>query len=354
MKPSIPLLIIYFAFILGCTHDSLPDDPSPNTTPYTLKEPSNFPKVVLPADNPMTVEGVRLGRHLYYEKRLSYNNTVSCATCHQHNYNFSTPAPKGTGVNGATPNNVMIHSNLAWQQFYLWNGAATDIEAVAMATITDHIEMDNTWYNALTAIAADSKYPPMFEAAFGKNGVTAKNASKAIAQFVRTMVSSESKFDRVQRGQESFTADEALGYQMFNSEVGDCFHCHGDLTTGNIFGAYGDLQFSNNGIDSILIPNSGRESVSGNVKDRARFKIPSLRNIEYSFPYMHDGRFATLQEVIEHYNQGGYVTSTIDPNMKKAGIGRNWTAQQKAALLAFLKTLTDNSFLTDTSFSAPL
>ena len=353
MRTLIPFFILAIVIGTSCKQEPTTTDPTVNTTPYILKQPANFPKVVLPADNPMTVEGVRLGRHLYYETKLSYNNTVSCATCHQQTSNFSTPAPKGTGVNGTTPNNVMIHSNLAWQQLYLWSGAAPDIEAVALATITDHIEMNNTWENALTAISADPKYPPMFEAAFGKNSITAQNSAKAIAQFVRTMVSSESKFDRVQRGQESFTTEEELGYQIFNSEVADCFHCHGDLTTGNIFGAYGDLQFSNNGIDSVLIPNSGREGATGDIEDRAKFKIPSLRNVEYSFPYMHDGRFTTLQEVIEHYNRGGFITSTIDPNMKKAGIGRNWTPQQKAGLLAFLKTLTDNSFLTDTSFAAP-
>ncbi len=353
MKQIVSTFILALVLVASCTHEPEPTNPSVNTTPYTLKQPANFPKAVLPADNPMTVEGVQLGRHLYYETKLSYNNTVSCATCHNQEHNFSTPTTKGAGVNGPTPNNVMIHSNLAWQQFFMWNGAAPDIEAVAMATIPDHIEMDNTWGNALAAISADPKYPPLFKAAFGENSITAQNATKAIAQFVRTMVSAESKFDRVQRGQETFTAEEALGYQMFNSEDGDCFHCHGDLTTGNIFGAFGDMQFSNNGIDSVLIPNSGREGANGNSEDRAKFKIPSLRNVEYSFPYMHDGRFTTLQEVVEHYNRGGFITATIDPNMKKAGIGRNWTPQQKAGLLAFLKTLTDNSFLTDTSFAAP-
>ncbi len=167
------------------------------------------------------------------------------------------------------------------------------------------------------------------------------------------MVSADSRFDKWQRGEVQFTQLELTGYDMFNSEEGDCFHCHGDLTTGNLFGAWGDLQFSNNGIDSILSTGAGLENVTGDPNDRGKFKIPSLRNVEYSFPYMHDGRFSTLQEVIEFYNMGGHLTPTIDPNMKKAGIGRNWSQTQKDALLAFLKTLTDNSFITDTSFTKP-
>jgi cytochrome c peroxidase len=268
-------------------------------------------------------------------------------------YNFSLPLEKGVGVNGQTPNNVMVHSNLAWQEHFLWNGHAVSIEQVVEMTIPDPIEMNSTWEASLAKIAADPKYQSMYEDAFGPNSITKDNTAKAIAQFVRTMVSADSKFDKWQRGDVQFSSQELMGYDIFNNEVGDCFHCHGDLTTGNLFGAYGDLQFSNNGIDSVLTPNMGLEGTTGNQEDRGKFKIPSLRNVEFSYPYMHDGRFATLQEVIEHYNHGGYLTATLDPNMKKAGIGRNWSQAQKDALLAFLKTLTDNSFLTDTSFSAP-
>ncbi len=353
MKKVYILLIAVLIFGVSCKKDDPDPNPTPNTTPYVFKQPQHFPQPLLPADNPMTVEGIQLGRHLYYETKMSVDNTVSCATCHQQTHNFSTPAPKGTGVNGQTPNNVMIHSNLAWQQHFLWDGHAASIEHVVEMTIPDPIEMNNTWEAALDALKADPKYVKLFERAFGPNSITKDNTAKAIGQFVRTMVSAESRFDKWQRGDVQFTQSELLGYQMFNDENGDCFHCHGDLTTGNLFGAWGDLQYSNNGIDSVLTPNSGLEKVTGNPDDRAKFKIPSLRNVEYSYPYMHDGRFNTLQEVIEHYNMGGHLTSTIDPNMKKAGIGRNWTPTQKEALLDFLKTLTDNSFITDTSFTAP-
>lgn len=353
MRTTVLFAAVFMLAIFGCKKDpATPSTPS-GPTAYSFPQPSNFPAAYLPADNPMTVEGVRLGRHLFYEKRLSVDNTVSCASCHVQDYNFSLPLRNGIGVNGQTTNSVMIHSNLAWQKNFLWNGGAHDIEEVVFHTITDPIEMNNTWEEALSRLSSDPKYVKMFEDAFGANAITVDNACKATAQFVRTFVSANSKFDAWQRGDYVMNASEELGYELFNNEDGDCFHCHGDLTTGNLFGAYGDLQFSNNGVDSILTVNSGREAVTGNPDDRAKFKIPSLRNVEYSFPYMHDGRFQTLQDVIEHYNKGGYLTPTIDPNMKKAGIGRNWTQTKKDGLIDFLKMLTDNSFITDTSFSDP-
>jgi len=353
MKRLAFTLIIGFVGFIACKKDVSPSDPTSKTTAVAFPQPANFPVPTLPADNPLTKEGIKLGRHLYYEKRLSNGNTVSCASCHNQEYNFSSPLPYGIGVNGHTHNSVMIHSNLAWQDLLLWNGGAISIEEVVYYTIIDPIEMNSTWEQSLAKIAADPLYVQMFEGAFGPNSITMENTCKATAQFVRTMVSANSKFDRWQRGEATFTTQELDGYQMFNDENGDCFHCHGDLTTGNLFGAYGDSQFSNNGLDAVLTPLLGRESVTLDSNDRGKFKIPSLRNVEYSYPYMHDGRFTTLQEVIEHYNMGGHITSTIDPNMKKAGIGRNWTQAQKDALLAFLKTLSDNSFLTDTSFSNP-
>ena len=353
MKKLILSIVVLFIGFSACKKDLPPDNPTHTTTPVAFPKPSNFPAPNLPADNPLTKEGIALGRHLYYEKRMSIDNTVSCASCHVHEYNFSLPLPYGIGVNGPTHNSVMIHSNLAWQETLLWNGFASSIEQVAYLTIIDPVEMNSTWEISLGKIENDPKYISLYEAAYGPNAITTENSIKAIAQFVRTMVSGDSKYDKWQRGEEQFTTLELEGYQMFNDENGDCFHCHGDYTTGGLFGAYGDLQFSNNGLDSVLLPNLGREGATGDSNDRGKFKIPSLRNIEYSFPYMHDGRFTTLQDVIEHYNMGGHITYTIDPNMKKAGVGRNWSQQQKDALLAFLRTLSDNTFIADTSFSDP-
>ena len=308
----------------------------------------------MPPSNPLTKEGIRLGRHLFYDERLSGDNSQSCASCHLQESNFSDPNQFSTGIDGSVGDrNAMVIMNLAWQDFFFWDGRSFSLEDQALQPVENPIEMKTTWPEVLAKLSADPVYVKMFQDAFGPDAITKENAAKAIAQFERIMISSNSKFDRWQRGEYQFTQLELDGYQIFNSEEGDCFHCHGDANTGNLFGAYGDLQFSNNGLDSVLKPNTGYEVVTGDSLDRAKFKIPPLRNIEYSFPYMHDGRFNTLQEVIEHYNMGGHITYTIDPNMKAAGIGKNWSAYQKSALIAFMRTLSDDSFLNDTTFSNP-
>jgi cytochrome c peroxidase len=239
--------------------------------------------------------------------------------------------------------------NLAWQEFFFWDGRSPSLEAQALDPIENPIEMNTTWEAVLEKLKADPKYNDLFTRAFGKNSITKENAAKAIAQFERMMVSGNSKFDKYMRGEATLNSLELSGMELFNTERGDCFHCH----SAPIFGAFGADQFMNNGLDSVLSPNSGREVVTGDSLDRGKFKAPTLRNIEYSFPYMHDGRFQTLQEVIEHYNMGGHKSYTIDPNMKAAGIGRNYSQFEKDALIAFLRALSDPEFLTDTTFTDP-
>jgi len=347
---SVGVLVLLF----GCRKDQIVQTPLQSTTPVAFPQPSNFPKASLPADNPLTKEGIKLGRHLFFEKRLSSDNSQSCGSCHFQENNFADPRQFSVGIDGSIGDrNAMILSNLAWQSFFFWDGREQSMEDQALKPVENPIEMKAHWPDVIEKLKADPYYQEMFENAFGPNAITKENAAKAIAQFERMMVSSDSKYDQWKRGEYQFTQIEEDGYVIFNSEVGDCFHCHGDLNTGNIFGAYGDLQFSNNGLDSILKPNTGYEVVTLDSNDRAKFKIPSLRNVDYSFPYMHDGRFTTLQEVIEFYNTGGHVTYTTDPNMKAAGVGKNWSVYTKSALLAFLKTLSDDNFLNDTTFSDP-
>lgn len=331
------------------------DPPSTHTTtPITFVTPNGFLPPVLPNSNPLTEEGVRLGRRLFYDVRLSGDNTMSCASCHLQDFGFADPNRFSVGIDGLEGTfNAPPIMNLAWQEFFFWDGRKFSLEEQAVVPVTDPIEMHEDWQVALAELAADPQYPQLFQEAFGTSEITQERVGLAIAQFERMLVSSNSKYDQFKRGEVNFTDLELEGYNLFHSEDGDCFHCHGDATTGNIFGAFGDIQFSNNGLDSVLRPNSGRERVTGKADDRAKFKIPSLRNIEYTAPYMHDGRFNTLGQVIEFYNFGGHVTPTTDPNMKAAGIGRNWTLRQKQALLAFLETLSDASFVSDTSFSDP-
>ncbi len=337
----------------GCQRDADTDTVS-QATPYPWQTPRGFIAPEFPADNPNTVEGVFLGRKLFYDERLSGDNSLSCAGCHFQDAGFSDPERFSTGIDEVEGSrNAMALVNLAWQEFFFWDGRQSSLEAQALVPIVDPIEMHSDLREVEAKLRADPLYPVLFQKAFGSPEINADRIAKALAQFERVLVSSNSKFDRWFRGEESFSDQELLGYQLFNSERGDCFHCHGDLNTGLTFGAFGNVQFSNNGLDSVLIPGSGLELVTDNPADRARFKIPTLRNVEFTGPYMHDGRFATLRQVIEHYNMGGHPSASLDPNMKAAGVGRNWSPDEKDALLAFMLTLSDLSFLTDTAFSDP-
>jgi cytochrome c peroxidase len=354
MKRGFFLLVGALIALGACQKDEPDVAPVPGATPLALEYPSHFPDPVIPANNPTTVEGVALGRRLFYEKRLSGNNTMACADCHLADYNYADFNRFSTGIDGIQGNrNAMAVINLAWQDFFFWDGRSVSMEEQAGLPVEDPIEMHATWPDVVQKLSADPTYRSLFKAAFGSETITRERATKAIAQFERTMISGNSKFDRFVQGLEALSVQEAQGYAIFNTEIGDCFHCHGDATTGYMFGAFGNLQFSNNGLDSVPLPNSGRERVTGNPADRGKFKIPTLRNVEFSFPYMHDGRFNTLEEVIDFYNTGGHPSPTIDPNMKAAGVGRNWSAEQKQALVAFLKTLSDTDFITDPRFSDP-
>lgn len=355
MKKYVVITLI-LAGVIACQPDQLEELPlpGPDVTYIDFPKPDNFPVPELPADNPLTEEGVELGRHLFYEVRLSGDNTLACAGCHLQDQGFSDFNATSVGIDGISgTKNAMAIFNLAWQEHFFWDGRSPSLEHQAALPVEDPIEMHTTWPEALAKLEQDSLYQALFTAAFGPNSITRENATKAIAQFERILVSADSKFDAWQRGDYQFTQEEALGYNIFNSERGDCFHCHGDINTGNTFGAFGTLQFTNNGLDSNLIPGSGREGVTGDSLDRAKFKIPSLRNVEYTFPYMHDGRFQTLFDVVEFYNTGGFPSYTIDPNMKAAGVGRNWTPAEKAALIAFMRTLSDPNFVTNPAFSDP-
>lgn len=339
------------------------DDPKPNPigpTPYTLNIPEGFPAPFMPNDNPLTEEGIELGRHLFYDKRLSSDLSMSCASCHHQQFAFSDlpDNPLSTGVtNQQTRRNAMPIFNLAWQEFFFWDGRAKSLEEQSLHPIVDPVEMNNDLPTVISRLEADTAYPQMFKAAFGDNKITEDRLAKAIAQFERTIISADSKFDRVVRlQQESFTASEQRGFDMFKSEEGDCFHCHGHLETQFLMGAFGrDNSFINNGLKADYSADQGRMEVTGDPDDLGRFKVPSTRNITVSFPYMHDGSIPSLDSLIEFYNFGGHPgpDNNIDPNMKQAGVGQGWTRQQKQDLAAFLATMTDFTFLDNEAFSDP-
>ncbi len=307
-------------------------------TPYEFDIPDHFPNFVVPDFNTTTEEGIAMGKRIYYDKMLSVGGPLdgkSCASCHVHKTNFS---------NNNDGTSVMPHTNLHWTSYWLWNGGkAGTLEDVMLFEITEFFQADIDLFNS------DTTYKRMSFEAFGSEEVTAQNMSYAVAQWVRTLISSNSKFDRFYNFEEELSPLEQRGMQLFNTEQGDCFHCHSTpLTT--------DQLFHNIGLDSIPTDQDmGRYLITNNESDIGKFKTPSLRNVELTAPYMHDGRFKTLEEVVEHYNSGVKHSNTLDPIMTKPGkeYGLGLSEYDKAAIVAFLKTFTDEEYINDPRFDDP-
>ena len=319
-------------------------------TPMDLNIPASFsrflPAPTIPADNPTTVEGVKLGKKLFFDPKLSNDLTQACASCHLPSQSFDDTLRYSVGIDGiAGTRNAMPIFNHAWNfnGKFFWDGRANGLETQALEPVTNPIEMHDTWSNVVAKLQADSDYPRMFRAAFGTSTIDSLLAAKALAQYERTLISGNSRFDKYSMRQIALTTSELAGYDLFMSESGaDCFHCHGDITNP----LWTDNLFHNNGLDATFTDN-GLGDVTGNPADNGKFKTPSLRNLAFTAPYMHDGRFQTLDEVIDHYSTGLQISPTISPLLKNAGAGGViLTPQEKADLKAFLLTLTDSSFVT--------
>lgn len=371
-----PALIALLLAASGCRKEEAGDPqdvPVPHaTTPYVLDIPANLPPMPIPQDAPLTVEGVRLGRHLFYEERLSGDNTMSCASCHAPAYAFTDSGRAvSTGIDGvAGTRSSMALINLGYAQSFFWDGRSPTLEEQVLHPVRDPIEMHETWPHAVGELQADPAYVQLFDEAFGTTTIDSMKAAGALAQFLRTMVSANSKYDKVKRGEATFTPDEAAGFTLFQAEGGapgeqiflpgggfvvgqggaDCFHCHNEAA-----GLFTDEQFRNNGVQQLPYTDGGRRNVTGDALDDGRFKVPTLRNIMLTAPYMHDGRFATIEEVIDHYDDGGHPGPTVDPFMKftDPDLTLGLTPQKKAQLIAFLNTLTDMDFVNDGRFSDP-
>ncbi|MAW21702.1 MAG: cytochrome-c peroxidase [Flavobacteriales bacterium] len=310
-----------------------------STTPYIIETPFGFPNMIIPDNNPTTIEGVLLGEKLFHDKILSGDESQSCSSCHQKELGFSDGNRFSAGIDGIIGSrNASTLTNSGWNTSFNWDGSVSSLEEQAFEPVVNPIEMHNTWANVETKLNANGEYLQLFKEAFNINYIDSNHVVMAIAQFERTLVSANSKFDRYIEGNEQLSASELSGYAIFNSEKGDCFHCHGTQL-------FMDNDFHNNGLDHEPFLDIGLASITNNPADNGKFKTPTLRNIEHTAPYMHDGRFSTLEEVVAHYNSGGIYSSTIDPNMKKVGIGLQLTEQEKADLIAYLKTLTDSDFL---------
>lgn len=329
-------------------------------TPYELDVPSYFPGPILNPENPLTEEGIALGRKLFYETLLSRDNSMSCGSCHDQSLAFTDGLAFSFGIRGLpVRRSAMSIVNMAFNpgRFH-WDGAHGSLEEQALHPVEDMLEMDDDWENVEEKLRTHPTYPQDFRAAFGISSTGELNRDlvvKAIAQFERTLISGNSRFDQVvYRNEGFFTELEEDGRALFDLEFiapgqnnhPGCTHCHNAPN-------FGDNRFHNNGLDSVATLNDfsdfGLGGVNGNVFDNGKFRTPTLRNVELTAPYMHDGRFNTLEEVIEHYASGGHGVENENANI----VPLELTQYEKDALVAFLKTLTDESFVTDERFSNP-
>ena len=354
MRSVLPILALCSFFLISSCSSSNEDEIPFQATPFSLENPPAFqgvlPAPLIPANNSLTEEGIALGKRLFFDPILSSDGTISCASCHRPEHAFSDPARVSVGVNGAlgTRNSMPLH-NLAWNfgERFAWDGSANSLEAQVFEPVTNPSEMNNTWSNVEEMLQDSSLYPDLFQEAFGTSTIDSVHVSMAIAQFMRTLVSADSKFDRFQLGEVELTEAESNGLAVFLEESrGDCFHCHG-LPANPL---WTDNAFHNNGLDAE-ITDRGLGDVTGDPREFGLFRSPSLRNLAYTAPYMHDGRFATLEEVIDHYSEGLQFSETIDPLMKQVAQGGvQLSDQDKADLKAFLLTLSDPSFINNPDF----
>ena len=325
--------------------------------PYQFPVLKYFPKMPLPDDNPITVEGVELGRFLFYDPILSFDSTISCASCHRQEVAFSdSPNRLSKGINGKFGvRNTTPLFNMAWYPSLFWDGKSESIEDQVFHPLRADNEMNLNWILAARRITDSEFYRPLFKKAFGDIEIDSILIAKAIAQFERILISNNSKYDKVLRGEAYFTSEEYDGFLLMNDQTkGDCLHCH--TTDGDALGT--TAKFSNNGLDPVFnvkdYIDKGKGGVTGLISDYGLFKIPSLRNITVTAHYMHDGRFQTLEEVLVFYSEGLNNCVNIDSKMGFAHQGgAHLTKDEKDKIIAFLKTLTDSTFLTNPEFSNP-
>jgi len=357
------IFIVFFTMsliIVACKKDDDPvDEPIvKDETPYTL-EYGNFPPPSLPSDNTLTVQGVQLGKMLFYDKKLSEGELQACADCHRQPDGFSDTLKFSLGV-AELPGKrqAMPIFNMAWHtnQFF-WDGRANLLRDQSLLPIQDELEMDETLEDVIAKLNAEQMYRDQFTRAFGTAEITSEKISLAMEQFMLSIISNDAKYDKFLAGKVQLAESEERGRALFFQEYNpffpddsgaDCAHCHGGDNFEN------DL-YMNNGLDSDAeFLDMGREVVTMNSADRAKFKVPTLRNIAVTPPFMHDGRFQTLEEVVNHYNEGIKESSTADQtvlNTKDTGLFL--TAQDKMDLVNFLKTLTDETFLNNEEYQSP-
>lgn len=341
MKRIICVILVGISIISSCRIDS-EVIPIVSDESIALKWPSYFPEPNYNFDeNPRTKEGFILGKKLFYDPLLSRDNTISCGSCHQQFVAFANADHKVShGIDGllGTRNSPPLF-NLIWHKEFFWDGGSKHIEVQPIGPILNPVEMDETLTNVIQKLNNNAEYRSLFSAAFNSDSITSQQMLKAIVQFMGSFISATSKYDsyKTDPDKNPLTNDERVGLELFKSK---CSSCH----SGELFSDFG---YRNNGLDEHFV-DSGRFRITFNPDDFGKFKVPSLRNVELTYPYMHDGRFGTLNEVLNHYTNGIKQSSTLDPILASSSISLNATEKQQ--IIAFLKTLTDYKFIKDARF----
>lgn len=327
--------------------DAVTGVPGKVTTPLKLIIPAGWPQpsTDIFAGNPLTEEGFQLGRKLFYDGRLSKDGNFPCASCHQQFAAFATYDHQFShGFNNTfTTRNAPAIFNLAWMKEMHWDGGINHIEVQPLAPITNQNEMAESMINVLLKLKPDTAYARLFTSAFGDATINSQRMLKALAQYMGSIQSYNSKYDQVKRGEAAFTVSEQNGYTTFKAK---CNSCHTEPL-------FTDNSFRNNGlaVDPFL-KDVGRMGITGNPSDSLKFKVPTLRNVELTFPYMHDGRAFSLSQVIDHYRSFIHTEqATIDPLLKNKLLISD---QEKVDLANFLRSLTDKELLKDPRFAQPL
>jgi len=332
MKKSFAIfLIVIICYSFKTTVDSL------------FVVPKNFPNPVYNfKDNELNKEKIALGKILFNDPLLSKDNTISCSSCH---LSYTAFAHTDHALSHGIENRIGIRNapalfNLAWNKTFMWDGAIHHLDVQALAPITNNLEMDETLENVVSKLQSSKRYTSLFSKAFGDSVVTGERTLKAISQFLVTLVSANSKYDKVMRKEDntSFNDDELQGYNIFKAM---CSSCHQEPLFTN-------HQFENNGLlPDTSLNDIGRMKITSNAEDSLKFKVPTLRNCEVTYPYMHDGRFNNLQMVLFHYSNQIHTTTTLSPLLKNK---IQLSELDKNCLIAFLKTLTDEDFLRDARY----
>lgn len=356
------LLLLASVFVLaGCRHDPVEgpiDELVYDGTPYALSY-GQFPEPPIALDNALTEQGVKLGRMLFYETDLSLDGSMSCASCHRQQHAFSDSLQFSIGVHGLPGGRqAMGIFNMAWNtNNFFWDGRSPLLRDQSLKPIQDSLEMAETLDNVVAKLNADQTYPDQFMRAFGSEEITPYKMSLALEQFMNSIVSVDSRYDRYLAGSIALDESEERGRELFFAEYNpffpddsgaDCAHCHTPRNFEN------DL-YINNGLESdASVTDYGRELVTNDPADRGKMKVPSLRNVALTAPYMHDGRFQTLEEVVEHYDSGLEASATLDPALEHTrATGLMLTAQDKLDLIAFLRTLTDETLPSRAEYGDP-